>query len=98
MDFESKLDIKNYKDFRSYSFKSRYDNGTNSYFKYHKYEHLCKINYVSDGQLNKFKKELHLIKKERKHKIFTKQKKIDIIDKYIVDNVEIIDIANSDSY
>jgi hypothetical protein len=87
MDIESQLDIKNYKEFRNYSFKSRYDNGTNSYFKYHTYENLCKINYITNEQFKKLTKEFNSIKKERKNKIFMKQKKLDFIDKYIVDEI-----------
>ena len=87
MDIESKIDIKNYKEFRKFSVNSRYDNGTNSYFKYYTYEHLCKLNYITDEQFNQFEKKLNSIKRERKNKIFTKQKKFDFIDKYLINNM-----------
>lgn len=84
MDFEQKFDIKEYKEFRTYSFKSRYDNGSNSYFKYYNYENLSKINYLDTKVINQFKKKITYKKKERMSKIFTKQKRLDIIDKYSI--------------
>lgn len=86
MNFEQKFAIKEYKKFCNYSFKSRYDNGSTSYFKYYNYENLTNINYLSEKTVNQIQKQINYRKKEKMDKIFTKQKNLDIIYKYNICN------------
>lgn len=89
MKFEEKYEIKQYKKFKQYSFNSRYDNGTISYFKYYKLNNLCKINYLPDNQIKKFTKELKKNKKNKLDKIIKKQ-----INQLIIDNHELYFLTN----